>query len=140
MKTPFLNPRCVVRGPWFRSRVVLLSLLLLGSLSARAQWVTQTNNLKAGWNAVYLHVEPAYGTLDTLVGADLSNPIIEVWRWAPPSSTLQFVQSPQQPTEGAQWMSWNRNSIDAQLLQRLVGNSAYLVRVATNVATYTWTI
>ena len=37
-------------------------------------------------------------------------------------------------------MSWNRNSAEAQLLQRLVGNSAYLVRVGTNVSTYTWTI
>jgi hypothetical protein len=115
-------------------------VVLLSVVPARAQWVTQTLSLKAGWNAVYIHVDPSYSSLNTLVGADLSNPILEVWRWAPPSSTLQFVQSPQQPVEGAQWMSWTRNSSDSQLLQTLVGNSAYLVRVATNVPTYTWTI
>ena len=122
------------------SAFALWSVVLWSVVPARAQWVTQTISLKAGWNAVYLHVDPSYSPLNTLVGADLSNPILEVWRWAPPSSTLQFVQSPQQPVEGAQWMSWTRNSTDTQLLQTLVGNSAYLVRVATNVSTYTWTI
>lgn len=119
---------------------LLVTASLAMPLAASAQWVTQTINLKAGWNAVYLHVDPSHDTLENLVGADISNPIIEVWLWAPPSSTLQFVQSPQQPVEGAQWMSWNRNSADAQLLQRLVGNSAYLVRVGTNVSSYVWTI
>ena len=130
------------RGPWsvVRSLVVLWSVVLLSVVPARAQWVSQSISLKAGWNAVYIHVDPSHSPLSTLVGADLSNPILEVWRWAPPSSTLQFVQSPQQPVEGAQWMSWTRNSGDSQLLQTLVGNSAYLVRVATNVSSYTWTI
>jgi hypothetical protein len=127
----------VVLGPW---SLVLGLVLLCSVLPARAQWVTQTLSLKAGWNAVYLHVDPSHTTLDSLVGSDLSNPILEVWLWAPPASTLQFVQSPQEPVAGAQWMSWNRNSADTQMLQRLVGNCAYLVRVATNVATYTWTI
>ena len=140
MNNPFLKPCCVVRGACSRSRVVLLSLLLLTtSLSTRAQWVTQTFSLTNGWNAVYLQVDPSHDTLEHLIGADISNPIVEVWLWAPPSSTLQFVQSPQQPVEGAQWMAWNRHSADTQLLQRLVGNSAYLVRVV-NSATYTWSV
>ena len=126
----------------FHARLVklLVTASLALPLAASAQWVTQTINLKAGWNAVYLHVDPSHDTLENLVGTDLTNPIMEVWLWAPPSSTLQFVQSPQQPVEGAQWMAWNRNSADLQLLQRLVGNSAYLVRVGTNVPTYAWTI
>ena len=122
-------------------RAALFSLLLLTtSLSIHAQWVTQTFSLTNGWNAVYLHVDPSHDTLEHLVGADINNPILEVWLWAPPSSTLQFVQSPQQPVAGAQWMAWSRNSADTQLLQRLVGNSAYLVRVGSNVSTYTWSV
>ena len=124
-------------GPW---SLVLGLVLLCSTFPARAQWVTQSVGLKAGWNAVYLHVDPSHVSLDALVGADLANPILEVWLWAPPASTLQFVQSPQEPVAGAQWMSWNRNSADTQMLQRLVGNCAYLVRVATNVASYTWTL
>jgi len=106
--------------------------------SARAQWLTQSLALKAGWNAVYLHVDASHDTLENLVGADVNNPILEVWLWAPAPSTLQFVQSPQQPVEGAQWVSWDRNATEPQALRRLVGNASYLVRVASNVPTYTW--
>lgn len=123
--------------PGVRSLVVLWSLFLWSALPARAQWVTQAISLKAGWNAVYLHVDPSCVALDDLVGTDSANPILEVWLWAPPASTLQFVQSPQQPVEGAQWVSWNRNATDIQALQRLVGNSAYLVRSASN---YVWSV
>ena len=123
-----------VRGPWS----VVLGLVVLGfALPARAQWLTQSISLKTGWNAVYLHVDAAHDSLPNLVGADLSNPILEVWRWLPAISTAQFVQSPQQPAENSQWASWNRNATTDQLLQRLVGNSAYLVRCASN---YTWTV
>ena len=115
-------------------------ILLLAVLPAQAQWLTQTNNLKAGWNGVYLHVDPSYDTLDDLVGSDLSNPILEVWLWNPPASTMQFVQSPQQPVAGDQWLSWVRNDTGVQSLQRLVPNAAYLVRVATSVSTYAWKI
>ncbi len=124
----------------FPTLLRLAAVLCALPLAVSAQWVTQSINLKSGWNAVYLHVDPSHDSLENLVGADATNPIMEVWLWAPPSSTLQFVQSPQQPVEGAQWMAWNRNSTESQLLNRLVGNAAYLVRVGTNVATYTWNV
>jgi hypothetical protein len=47
----------------------------------QAQWITQSLDLKAGWNAVYLHVDASHETLDTLVGADQANPIQEIWMW-----------------------------------------------------------
>lgn len=124
----------------FPTLLRLAAVLCALPLAVSAQWVTQSISLKSGWNAVYLHVDPSHDSLQKLVGADATNPIMEVWLWAPPSSTLQFVQSPQQPVEGAQWMAWNRNSSESQLLNRLVGNAAYLVRVGTNVATYTWNV
>jgi hypothetical protein len=120
--------------------------LFLGALFAfvgvaRAQWTTQSIALKAGWNAVFLHVDATHDTLANLVAADSGNPITEVWLWAPPAATVQFVQSPQQPIDtSSQWMSWKRASSGASLLQRLVANGAYLVHVSTNVANYTWTI
>lgn len=124
-----------------KNKLVTLSLCTLawlgGGMLAHAQWLTQAVALKTGWTAVYLHVDPSYDTLENLVGTDLNNPILEVWMWAPAPSTLQFIQSPQAPVEGGQWMSWNRNSPDSQLLQRLVGNTAYLIRSASN---YTWTV
>lgn len=122
---------------WCGRAAILLTALLLTTLCATAQWVSQSISLKTGWNAVYLHVDASHDSLTNLIGADASNPIIEVWRWLPAVSTAQFTQSPQSPTENLQWASWNRNASTAQLLQRLVGNSAYLVRSASN---YTWTV
>ncbi|MBM3880725.1 MAG: hypothetical protein FJ387_13585 [Verrucomicrobia bacterium] len=113
--------------------------VLLGGVSGQAQWLTQSLDLKAGWNAVYLHVDASHDTLENLVGADSSNPILEVWAWTPAPTTMQFVQSPQQPVDqGSQWRSWVRNSTDPQALERLVGNATYLVRVAENPSPYTW--
>jgi hypothetical protein len=74
-------------------------LLLAGSiLPARAQWITQTFALKSGWNAVYLHVDASYATLDQLFGpaAPVRLPIDEVWRWNPAASS-QDVSNPQAP-------------------------------------------
>ena len=118
----------------------LIGLIAMAMLPARAQWVTQTLSLKAGWNAVYLHVDASHETLQSLVGDDSSNPILEVWMWAPPVSTVQFVTSPQEPASGSQqWRSWNRNTGEGTLA-RLVGNTAYLVRVSSSAANSTWNI
>ena len=117
---------------------VVLALLLLFVTSAHAQWQTQTLPLKAGWNAVYLHVDASHATLDALVGADATNLIQEVWLWQPAPATIQFVQSPQLPTgAGSQWLSWVRPLGPSSALQRLVGNAAYLVRAS---ADYTWNL
>ena len=126
-----------------RSMALLLLLLLL-ALPARAQWVTQTLSLKAGWNAVYLHVDASHQTIPELLGIAggdaSSSPIMEVWLWAPPVSTVQFVTSPQNPLpDNNQWRYWRRNQGDGTLA-RMVGTAAYLVRVSEDTATYAWTI
>jgi len=115
--------------------------LLAGSLSCHAQWITQTNALRAGWNAVFLHVDASHATLDQLVASDPNNPIQEIWYWVPALPTGQFVESPQIPSgAGNQWASWSRATGPASVLQRLAGNGAYLVRVTNSVAQYNWTV
>lgn len=107
-------------------------------LQAHGQWLSQTNSLKPGWNAVFLHVDPGHATINSLVGSDPSNPIIEIWRWNPPLTT-QFADSPQNPNPGSEWSSWVRTQ-PASALQRLQGDAAYLVRVGTNVTGYSWIV
>jgi len=107
----------------------------------QAQWVTQTNTLKPGWNAVYLHVDASHATLDELVGSIPNHPILEIWAWQPALPTGQFVESPQLPTGGgSQWITWSQLAGPTSPLQRLAGNGAYLVKVATTVTTYNWLV
>src|SRR5262245_10505991 len=74
---------------------------------AYGQWITQTNQLRPGWNSVYLHVDASHATLDELVGNDSNNPIQEIWYWQPTLPTGQFIESPQLPTgAGTQWSTW----------------------------------
>jgi hypothetical protein len=119
-------------------RKFLLSLALLCcAFPARAQWVSQTLHLKTGWTAIYLNIDLSYTTIDQLVGDDPNNPVLEIQRWAP-AGDIQFADSPLNPLDGGnQWTSWVRATPNSQL-QRLVGNSAYLVRIG--VATFDWTV
>lgn len=124
----------------FRLYTLLLwGILGLGTYAARAQWLTQNFDLKAGWNAVFLHVDASHASIGTLLGSDPDGSIEEIWLWKPEVSTQQFVQSPQQPTSvGSQWLSWTRTQGNASPLQNLIPNAAYLVRVRSQIATYQW--
>lgn len=117
---------------------LLAGIIAFSVFPAHAQWITQTLSLKAGWNAVYLHVDASYATLDDLIGpgAPVLTPIEEVWRWDPNLATAQFIDSPQEPLDsGSQWRSWKRASGGSSLLQRLTANIACLVYTTTD---YTW--
>lgn len=121
---------------------LLAFLLLVGwGHEARAQWSTQTNALKPGWNAIFLQVDASYTTLDQSIGNDPANPIQEVWYWQPTLPTGQFVDSPQVPTDaGSQWITWTRSTSASSRLQHLTGNGAYLVKVAKTVTSYNWLV
>ncbi len=111
-----------------------------GLLPAHAQWLTQTFPLKAGWNAVYLHVDLTHTTVRDLIDVETNpgTPIQEIWLWNPALGTAQFTTSPQVPTDvGSQWTSWKRSSPALSELQMLPGNSACLIRVN---ADYVWSV
>jgi len=116
--------------------VLWMLLLLLVACPAFGQWLTQSVEIKTGWNGVFLHVDPSHQDLNTSVAGDSSNPITQVWRWSPPL-IAQFIDTPHEPTdEVSGWSSWTRINPDS-VLQRLVGNGAYLVESLSN---YTWQV
>ncbi len=122
--------------------LVWIAALCLSALTpgARAQWLTQTNSLKPGWNSVFLHVDASYANLNALIASDQFNPIQEVWYWQPALPTGQFVDSPVNPTSaGSQWIQWTRALGVNSPLQKLAGNGAYLVRLAGNL-NYDWKV
>lgn len=118
---------------WF-----VAAFVLGGTVAARAQWVTQSIDLKPGWNAVFVHVDANHTTLAAMISSDPANPILEIWRWNP-VSVGHFTASPTQPTAAPEWATWRRNEA-APELQRLSGDMAYLVRVGTNVPSYAWQV
>lgn len=105
-------------------------LLALGSLlfaaTAHAQWQSTTYTLKGGWNSIYLHGDATHATPEQLF---TSNPeVLEVWRWNPNPTQVQFTTSPLIPSAGtAEWSTWVRGG-SANTLGQLMGQTAYLVK------------
>lgn len=118
----------------------LIAAAMAFSFSSQAQWLTQSILVKPGWTAVYLHVDASYQTLDQLVGADLNNPISQIWLWEI-TPTSQFVTSPQMPSvPNSQWAVWARVGLGVtNTFNLLGGNSAYLIYSAAS-TNYTWNI
>ncbi len=120
------------------ARLAACLLLVTAAHEAAAQWTTETFELKSGWTAFYLHIDPSHATINTLLAADPNSPIDEIWLWVPGTGAMQFYDSPEQPTDGStQWLKWTRNLGPASPLQRLVPNAAYLISVRRD---YTWTL
>ena len=91
-----------------------------------AQWQTQKFTLNQGWNAIYTHVDPKHTTIEQLVQGD---GIEEVWMWRPKLSTMQYIQSPDQPLNiSSHWSSWKSSDPVGSSLQRMIGNAAFLVK------------
>ena len=116
-------------------------LALVGALGLKAQWLTQTLQLRAGWNAVYLHVDPSHQTIDEMVAPDPTFAVEEVWLRRPDVTGQQFTTSPQMPTTGdSRWVSWSRQDGEGSALRRMSAGMAYLVRVNASLPGHTWAI
>jgi hypothetical protein len=101
-----------------------------------AQWITQNNVLKAGWNAVYLHVDTSHTNVNGLIKA--IDPIEEVWMWnfdLPPGLSLATPPDPA-ISSPSQWSKWTKLEGATNTLQ-LPGNAALLVKAT---APTTWSV
>ena len=111
----------------FPMKSIFLTLVsLLFAATAHAQWQSTTYTLKGGWNSIYLHGDASHATPDTLFAADPE--VLEVWRWNPNPTQVQFTTSPLIPSAGtAEWSTWVRGG-SSNSLAKLVGQTAYLVK------------
>ena len=108
-------------------KTLLLALISLCFVTAaQAQWQSTTYTLKGGWNSIYLHGDATHAKLDELFA---SNPeVVEVWRWNPNPSQVQFISSPLIPSAGTpEWSTWVRDG-SSNSLGQLLGQTAYLVK------------
>jgi hypothetical protein len=128
-------------NPRFSLTLLACLATLLAAGRVQAHWITQSFDLKAGWNAVFLHVDASHATIAQHLAPDPNASIEEIWLWAPPASLAQFVQTPQEPVnDGTRWRVWRRADAANSLLQGLVPNAAYLVRVRSDIPTFTWNL
>jgi len=128
-----------------RTKSLLIASALLSSLVSPAlclaQWVTQEIPLTAGWNAVYLNVEPV--TTDCAsVFADL--PVQSVGMWSKRETRLQFTtDSSKLLPRNPDWLTWlPPSNPQAQLgnLFAIHGGQSYLIRLAADATPVTWRI
>ncbi|MBL9167378.1 MAG: hypothetical protein JNN07_06520 [Verrucomicrobiales bacterium] len=114
-------------------RIAVAALgLLLAMLPAHAAFtMNQTFNLRAGWNAIWLEVEPANEDINVVFQGV---PVESVWTFASVVSAVDFIQDPSETV-------WNRDRWLVHLptnrvaslnnnLFKILGNRAYLVKVS----------
>lgn len=119
----------------------LLAVALLAAawpVTVSAQWVTQANSLRPGWNSVYLHVDTTHTNINGLV--NLTDPIEEIWLWNADLPPSQALVQPQSPVPGSQWSVWTRAQGANSELTTLRGNSAMLVRVNESSTGFNWSV
>ena len=127
----------MMRNYFFSKFVFYFAAFILPCNYVTAQWSTQTIDLKPGWNGVFLHVDASHSDIVDLEGLD-SN-ITDIWLWRPKLKSDQFIQDPDVPTDTkSRWVRWNKGLGPSSSLQRLVGNSAYLVRYGEKNEDGTW--
>ncbi len=112
-------------------RAVMIICLLAVPQTMLGQWQTSTHDLKAGFNGVYLFVDLSHAaSIDTLLGA---TPIEEVWLWKVDLSAAQFATTPQVPVDGgSRWLVWKKGKPGETTLNKILGNTAYLIKTASD--------
>ena len=129
-------PRSTIDNTALPARIVtpVMILLVLMALfsAARAQTATyqQEIELRPGWNAIYVQVEPQDNHMAT-VFADV--PIASVWRWLPTEAGARFIEDPAEGLQNIEgWFAWfpePRPEAFLSNLFRINANTAYLVHV-----------
>lgn len=128
----FLRSLVAVPEHWIRpARLALWIVLLIVSTPLRAgQWVQQTFALQAGWNALWLEVEPTNGAIEQVFG---SLPIESAWTFRTRESALDFIQDASEPVWNRdRWLSWVPTGQPGALANELFvvnRHRAYLVKL-----------
>ncbi len=139
LSLPFLNPSSRLLGACLAVTLALVS-------AAPGQSATQSVTLTAGWNAVWLEVEPVDASGATRPPEDVfTNPAVEMLATPKPLAGLAefFSEDPGNANTFNQedWQQWKRTDpTGGNDLARIDGNRPYLIRVAPGTASFTVTL
>lgn len=124
-------------------RLLLCSgaILLLTACHSNAQWVTQTLQLKPGWNSVCLWINPVAGELSDVFA---NSAVRSVWQWDRRYTSVQFQTDPTKLLpEDPHWQYWYPPTSLASFLssiKSLVGGESYLIELPATAAPLTITL
>jgi hypothetical protein len=113
--------------------IAILALISI-TITARAEWRTESYPLKPGWNAIYPSVDASHAQLDQLLAGHPQ--IVEIWRWQPERVDTRLPDTSVPPI-GADWAVWKRGLPEETTFTHLTANYGYLVRVADAVPQFT---
>ena len=131
MKHPASSFCCLV--------LTLLGGIVMSATEARAQAAAQTVTLSAGWNAVWLEVEPVDATGQSMAPQNVfTNLAIQTVATPKPLAGLAdfFANAPGSISSTTnfnqdEWQQWRRvDTTGANNLPLVVGNRPYLIKVA----------
>jgi hypothetical protein len=124
-----------------RRLTLILGVCLALAYQARAQWTTQTIQLHAGWNAVFIENEPELSSCDA---AFAGLPVESAWAFNRRLAPVQFIQDPVNLAPGnPDWLTWlptNSPAAATANLFALEGRRAYLLKLANNAGPVNWNI
>jgi hypothetical protein len=121
-------------------KVVILMFMLVVVSPAFGQWTNQTVVLRAGWNSVFLEIQPEPRECDALFAGV---PVESVWAWNRHFSPVQFIQNPEELVPGQpDWLTYFPTSQLARATMNLFtlqANRAYLIKLPDNASQVSWT-
>jgi hypothetical protein len=118
--------------------MALVLAAICGATRARAEDVTQSFTLKAGWNAIFLEVEPPNPAIATVFSG--VSRVLSVWTWNTRSSPVEFIQNPSAPLDAQPYMlAWFAGNPTISNLSGVSGEAPYLINIGPG-ADQTWTV
>jgi hypothetical protein len=115
----------------FERALLVLGLVMLLALGVRAQTVTQTLALRAGWNAVWLDIEPTNSNVNVVLAGV---PLVSLWTFADRITSVDFIEDLNEPVwNRARWLvhvPTNRLESFQNTLFTMPAKRAYLLQVS----------
>jgi len=112
--------------------LVLCSLISVKAFAGIAT-INQTIELKPGWNAVYVEIDPVVNDVETIFSGI---PVASVWRWIPGKLGQDFINDPAEGLMNLEgWFGYFPEPKPEAFLSNLYtlsANTAYLIKLEGN--------
>jgi hypothetical protein len=121
--------------------VLCVTAILIYSRAVQAQITTQAFPLHAGWNSIWVELDPTNRDI-TAVFSNL--PVVSVWTYLPQAGAVEFIRDQNElAVNQPGWLAWFPNTQPEAFLTSLFAvqaQKAYLIKLATNAPATTLTI